>query len=241
MARKKQGGFSDSVGDNFRQQLLFDIRETEAVPLSKATTDVLFDSKTQWSLHLGTIPSIGFSESMKRLQSGDTNIPVHDVKLHIALPLHTDTEKALSIVKELVPDYDDSKNKMVFVRDDRLVAKKRVTGGGEAAWGKRDKKEQWVNGVSIEITDPIDVAVFMAAAKQAPKNFKIEVNYNEDWFGGTPPKPDERLRRVLDASGIDSAVFQKFSFAKKSSFAHESGLKDYIESQSPTASVHPRA
>lgn len=233
MTHKKRDNFSGSVGDGKgRQGLLFQVDEPEAVPLSPATRALLFDPKTQWSLHLGNTPAISMSESLRRAQNGDSYIPVHDVKLLISLPLQVDREQALSIVKELVPDCDESKKKMVFVRQSRWVARPRFAKGQEAAWGKHDIEGRWVNGVSIETNDPADVARFMAAAKQAPKNFKIGISYNEDWFGGVPPKPDERLQRVLDACGIDHDIFQKLSFAEKSSFAHETGLKDYLQSKS---------
>jgi hypothetical protein len=240
VASKRRGSFSDSVGGGkYIQGLLFNIDEPEAVVLTDPTKRLLFDDNTQWSLHLGTASAIDFMESLRRQKKGDMDIPPHDVKLHIAVPLtniKADKEKALSIIKELVPDYDESKNNMVFERPDRLVDKQLVARGEETPYGKGEKKKQWVRGVSIETTDPKQVARFMAAAKQAPKNFKIAVNYNKDWFSGTPPKPNERLQGVLDASGIDHGTFLQFSFPEESSFTHETGLKDYLAAKSPAAS-----
>jgi hypothetical protein len=233
MVRKKRDSFAGSLGGGNQQGMLFDIHEPA---LSEHASGLLFNPATQWSLHLGTIPSIGLAESMKRRAAGDENIPVHDVKLLIALPLSADRKQAEALVQELLPDAGPDAASNVFVRQDRLVSKPRMARGEEAAWGRRDRKEQWVSGVSIEITQPQQVARFMEAARAAPKTLKIDTHYNQDWFTGTPPMPDGHFQDVLAASGIDARLFTRMRFDEASSFSHESGLKDLLESRSPAGS-----
>jgi len=102
MAEQWARRFSGSPDGEYRQRMLFDIHEP-ALVLSDAAQHLLFNSNTQWSLYLGTIPSIGLSESVRRSAAGDEAVPVHDVKLRIALPLHTQRAQAVAVMRELQP------------------------------------------------------------------------------------------------------------------------------------------
>lgn len=227
-----------------RQGRLFDEETLEphhfkVDPLSDLAKKLLFSPKTQWSLGFGTASAVTFNE-FRKLHEQEKEPPVCDVRLSIAMPLHAHLADAVNVVKEVLPDYDHATDKLVFLRDDRLVTTKRMARGYEADYGRSGKQTQYVNGVTFETTDPAKAARFLRATRQAPKTLKIALEYNQDWFNGELPQPNDRFKSVLQACAMDTGVLKKCTFSEKSSHSHENGIKTYIESLSPAAAVNPR-
>ena len=231
-------------GPKDRQGRLFDDETLEPFhfkmdPLSDSAKNLLFSPQTQWSLGFGTASAVTLSE-FKTLYDRGQEPPVHDVRLAVAMPLRSNMQQVVEAVKEVLPDYNHATDKLVFEREDRLVERPRIARGNEADYGRSGKQAQWVKGVTFETTDPAKVARFLRATRQAPKTLQIELEYNQEWFNGELPQPNDRFKSVLGACAVDTGVLKKCKFSERSSRAHENGIKTYIESLSPAAAVNPR-